>query len=92
MTETSKAHAWNRMIKALLNAEKQWKEFIEHKGDIGEIKTTPVVRRGMSAYSKASNFMWFLEGFMRYVQTSGGLAAMLIEVKTEKKENEDAKS
>lgn len=91
MTETSKTLAWNRLIKALLNAEKQWKAFIEHKGDIGEIKTTPAVRRGMSSYARASNFMWFMEGFMRYTQTTGGLKAMLIEVKNEK-EKEDART
>jgi len=91
MMETSKAQTWNRLIKALLHAEKQWIAFSEHSGAIDEIKTTPAVRRGMSAYGRASNFMWFMEGFMRYVQTTGGLKAMLIEVINEK-ENDDART
>lgn len=91
-TETGKANAWNRMVKALLNAETQWKAYNEDKGKVEMIHTTPTIRRAMGAYARASNFMWFMEGFMRYAQTVGGLKNLIIEVKKEKKENEDAKS
>ena len=95
MTETKgkeKLVAWNRFINAMLNAEKQWKAYNKLKVDVDTLFVQSKVRRAMTTYAKASDFGWFLESFMRYVKTSGGMKAMLLELKREEKEVEDART
>lgn len=97
MTETklAKAQAWNRFVAALANAEKQWGAYCAVGVDPDTMRLPTTQRKAMTWYSKASSFEWFLEGFMRYYATHGGLQEMKLNLKPYepiKKEDDDARS